>query len=253
VLYTGRCAAALGAEVTLLTRVPSGFDHTAFGDVTVIALPATSAPRYVNRYDDTGARTQLLIESGEPLPAAMITAHLPASPDVLVLAPAFHELDALPATAARVVAVELQGLLRTTDANDRVIPRRPAWEAVAPFIQAGVLAFSSIEDTPDAEALGRRIARAGGIALVTHGAAGATCFHAGGEETRPSPPARMIDPTGAGDCFAAAFVVRYAESDDLSEAFSFALAAGALAVEGAGLRGIPSRAAVEARLAQVAA
>jgi sugar/nucleoside kinase (ribokinase family) len=50
-----------------------------------------------------------------------------------------------------------------------------------------------------------------------------------------------------------AFVVRMLETRDLRESCHFALAAGSLAVEGVGIAGIPSRAAVEARLERVVA
>jgi sugar/nucleoside kinase (ribokinase family) len=62
-----------------------------------------------------------------------------------------------------------------------------------------------------------------------------------------------VDPTGAGDCFATAFAVRYAETESFAEAGWFAAAAGALAVEGYGLAGVPTRAAIEQRMKQVAA
>ena len=77
---------------------------------------------------------------------------------------------------------------------------------------------------------------------------------AGSEErTFAAAPARAVDPTGAGDCFAMAFVVRMVETNDLVNSCRFALAAGALATEGVGIAGIPSRKAVEDRLQGVAA
>ncbi|MCK9521175.1 MAG: PfkB family carbohydrate kinase, partial [Dehalococcoidia bacterium] len=69
----------------------------------------------------------------------------------------------------------------------------------------------------------------------------------------PAFAAEPVEPTGAGDCFATAFTVRFAETGDIDEASRFALAAGALAVEAHGLAAIPSRAAIEARLRKVAA
>ena len=62
-----------------------------------------------------------------------------------------------------------------------------------------------------------------------------------------------MDPTGAGDCFSMAFIVRMVETGDMDEACRFALAAGSLAVESSGIATIPTRAAVEARLQGVAA
>jgi ribokinase len=67
----------------------------------------------------------------------------------------------------------------------------------------------------------------------------------------PASAARVVDPTGAGDAFVAAFAVRLAEGADPVAAASFANAAGACAVEVAGAQpSLPTRAVVEARLAR---
>jgi len=69
-------------------------------------------------------------------------------------------------------------------------------------------------------------------------------------ESIPAFPATEIDPTGAGDAFVAALAVALHEGADLVEAARFGAAAGACAVEVAGAEpSLPTRAAVEARLA----
>jgi sugar/nucleoside kinase (ribokinase family) len=57
-----------------------------------------------------------------------------------------------------------------------------------------------------------------------------------------------VDLTGAGDVFAAAFFVRYAEIDNPSEAARFAHAAAACAIEGQGTSAIADRRTVEGRM-----
>ena len=64
---------------------------------------------------------------------------------------------------------------------------------------------------------------------------------------------QAVDPTGAGDVFAAAFMVRLHESGDAVEAGRFATAAAALAVQGRGIEAIGNRAAIESLLRQEAA
>ena len=57
---------------------------------------------------------------------------------------------------------------------------------------------------------------------------------------------RVVDPTGAGDVWAAAFSIRYAETGDAEESGRFASAAAAICVGRPGLEGVPqSRAEVE--------
>ena len=59
---------------------------------------------------------------------------------------------------------------------------------------------------------------------------------------------REIDATGAGDVFAAAFLVRQRETGDNRLAAEFATAAAALAVQATGTAGIGGRKAIEALL-----
>jgi sugar/nucleoside kinase (ribokinase family) len=234
-----------------VTTLAPSYDRSSLEGLRVVSKAAARHPRYENRYDAAGARTQLLRCEGEPLRFA--AGDVPAPVDVLIVAPAYHELAAPPACDARVVAVLLQGLLRTRAADGRVSPHPEAWAQVAPFARPGAFAFLSDEDTAAPGELAATLASAGVRAFVTHGARGATLFEPDGTRAFAALTADVVEPTGAGDCFATAFIVRFAETGDIGEAVQFALAAGALAVEARGLAAIPSRAAIEARLRKVAA
>jgi len=242
---------ALGADVTLVTGMEHGYPEEVLQGLRVVSCMVDSLPRYANRYDAAGARTQLLLAEGTALSPVLHERVAPC--DLLFLAPAYHEIGQWPQIEARFRAVSLQGLLRATGANGKVVHRPGAWRAVQRLVEPGALCFFSDEDTADADGLARRIAAAGATALLTHGPSGAARYFGTSKEERPAVVATPVDPTGAGDCFAMAYAVRFAEMEDTDAAFSFALAAGALAVEGAGVSGIPSRAAIEKRLAKVAA
>ena len=56
-----------------------------------------------------------------------------------------------------------------------------------------------------------------------------------------------MDPTGAGDVFAAAYLVRYRETSDALESARFASCAASFCVEAQGTEGIPTRAQMEER------
>ncbi len=249
-LYSARMALALGARVTLVSRITPSFERSALVGVEVLAQPAVVAARYANSYTSSGERTQLLLAPGEPLDLSAAMA-IPA--DAFVLAPAFHECEALPEVAPPVVAVSLQGPLRAVDKFGHVSPHPDPLGQASPFIREGMYAFFSEEDTHQPELLGRAIASQGATAIVTRGYRGAVLFQGKATKTLAAIPATAVDPTGAGDCFSTAFIVRLVETEDLDEACRFALAAGALAVEGHGIEAIPTRSHVEARLAKVAA
>lgn len=254
-LYAARCAAALGARVTLVTRLEGGYDTTALAAVDVIGLPAERTPRYANTYGDHGDRTQLLLDEGEPLDELPV---VKGSIDAVILAPAFHEFGEGATAAwecyrAPVRSISLQGILRTVRADRRVVSVSDPLAAVAGMAPEGTHAFFSDEDTADPQALARALSAAGCTAIVTRGHRGATVYRGSAVEHFPALPANPVDPTGAGDCFAAAFTVRLAETGSTAEAITWALAAGAIAVEGAGLAGIPRREAIERRIARDAA
>ena len=61
-------------------------------------------------------------------------------------------------------------------------------------------------------------------------------------------PARPVDATGAGDVFAAAFLLHYAENRDPTAACRYANAAAACSIEHVGASSIPTRRQIESRL-----
>lgn len=249
-LYAARMAANLGANVKLITRVSTGYDRTVFEGIEVHALPAETACRYSNRYDETGARTQLLLAAGGPIGPEEIDWD---GAEALVLAPAYQEFGAAPRPGPELRAVMLQGALRAVD-GQRVIPARDPEGQARALVTPGSFAFLSEEDTADADGLARTLAADGANVFVTRAQHGASLFRDGSRvDLGAVATAGVVDPTGAGDCFAMAFVVRMVETGDIGVACRFALAAGSLAVEGPGIAGIPGRAAIERRLGAEAA
>ncbi len=243
-LYAARMAKALGANVTLVTGKPARYPAAALAGLEVVASPVAAACQYANTYDPEGNRTQLLLAPGEPLEISWRPRQLV---DALIVAPAYHELAGLPPFDTRVTMVSLQGPLRDIDGDGRVVATPDPAAAVAPFIEPGAFASFSDEDTADPEALARHLAAGRMTVAVTRGHRGATLFEGAYRRHVDALAADSIDPTGAGDCFATAWAVRFAETGDLAEACTFALAAGALATEKPGLAGVPPRSDVEAR------
>ncbi|MCS7295743.1 MAG: PfkB family carbohydrate kinase [Chloroflexota bacterium] len=251
-LYAATAARRLGARVRLVTVLAPDYPRWALEGLEVVALPGERTPRYANTYDAEGRRQQRLLDPGAPLvpPREAL-----AGAAVAILAPAYRELGAPPEGLGEgvVAGVSLQGLLRDTAADGTVISRADPDAAVAPFVREGWFLFLSEEDTPEALIFARRLARRGAVVFVTHGWRGAARVDALATRTFPAIPARrVVDPTGAGDCFAAAFLVTYARTRDEGTAIRAALAAGSLAVEGVGLAGVPDAAALERRLQEAA-
>ncbi len=245
-------AQALGARVTLVTSVHPGYDRSVFRDLDVREVPAERSPRYSNTYDAEGNRTQLLLDEGATLDEFAWHSMPPC--DVFILAPAYHEFSTHPRADARVRAVSLQGALRGRDSENRVVRRTRPFSHASELAPPGSYAFLSDEDTRYPGALAKRLALSGVHVLITRGHRGAKRYSGTAIDRFPAIPAQHLgDPTGAGDCFAASFAIRLAETGDEERAMHFALAAGSLAVEGPGLDGIPTREAIERRVHKEAA
>ncbi len=86
---------------------------------------------------------------------------------------------------------------------------------------------------------------------VTRGSRGATVYSEGQEhEIAAIKPPAVVDTTGAGDVWSAAFTIRYNETRSIPESGCFAAAAAAICVSRTGLRGVPeSRQEVDELLA----
>ncbi len=206
-------------------------------------------PRYANTYDSRGGRTQFLIAEGSPL-RLVPHIHPDEVPDIAFIAPAFHEFPRAPVRfKGSIVGVSLQGPLRALTGRQRIIHHSHPFVVAEKFVRPGWIGFFSEEDTAAPDALAEYIASLGAVAVLTRGYNGATLFDSDGSQDHwDAIPARLVDPTGAGDCFASAFLFRLAETEDLAEAMDFAIAAGALAVEGRGLDGIATREDIEGRM-----
>jgi sugar/nucleoside kinase (ribokinase family) len=91
------------------------------------------------------------------------------------------------------------------------------------------------------------------LVVLTRGANGFTVFGDAGCHDFEAPTAQEVDPTGAGDVFAAAFLVRWRETGgDLEATARFAATAAALSTEAEGFDGVATRERIEAAMAGVA-
>lgn len=249
-LYAAVTAARLGYRAAIYTAASPGLDLTllrqAADGVEVECRPAQSDTTFSNRYQG-GRRRQFLFARAAELTPQGLPAPWRTAPLVL-LGPVAQELA--PSWAGffprSTVAACLQGWLRTWDRDGRV--RFAPWQEAARWLPAFAAAFLSTEDVPGRRSLAEAYAAHCPLLILTEGARGATLYEHGRPQQIAAFPVPEIDPTGAGDVFAAAFLLRLAEGADLPAAARFAAATAALSVTGAGIAAIPDRAAVEALL-----
>jgi sugar/nucleoside kinase (ribokinase family) len=169
-------------------------------------------------------------------------------PPIVHLAPLAREVDAHFAVLFpdSLVCVTPQGWMRQWDETKRV--RMRPWEEandILPHVDVVVL---SEEDLNGDTSLIYDYACKAKIALMTQGARGCMVFTCGEERHISGFPVSEVDPTGAGDVFAAAFMVRYQETQDPIQAARFANATASFCVHAPGVTGIPTRVQVEERM-----
>ncbi len=250
-LYASAQARALGLSTGVVTACGSDIEPTfelSGVEWHVVLSPETTT--FENTYVD-GVRTQRLPAHGRELTLEDIpTAWFDAA--IVLLTPVFHDVaPSLPrqlVQPGRIVGLGAQGWLRRLD-GDRVlsgvVEPRPEW-------LYGDVVFVSDEDVSDPEAVSVWREQVP-VVVLTLGRRGCIVWDHSGRHELPALYSQEVGPTGAGDVFAAAFLVRYHETHDALTSARFAAAAAALKVRSAGLQGIAGRAQIEALLTNNAA
>lgn len=247
--YMGTTVRNLGRKTGIVTRLAPDFViPDVLHDIQVHRIPAAQTTTFHNIYKN-GHRTQFLLARADDLQPEDVPPEWLQAP-IVHLGPLAREVDARFAKMFphALVGVTPQGWMREWDATHRV--RSRCWEEapdILPYVDVLVLSEEDLNGKCDKMVEYARLAR---IAVMTQGAKGCVVFADGIEKHVPGFPAREIDPTGAGDVFAGAFLVRLSEISDPFEAARFANATASFCVEGPGVTTIPTRAQVEERLAR---
>jgi len=246
VLYAGLLAHRQGLRVGLLTSHGPDFPPGVLPpEIEVVNVPAPATTRFALRYGP-GGRTLELRARAAPLTPAALPSHFAAAP-LAYLAPVADEVA--PAFAAAfpegAVGAGAQGWCREWDAQGRV--RMRPWPDPAPVLGHLQALFLSSDDVTGWEEQALALYQHVPLGALTLAARGAVLFVNGERYPVGPAPAVEVEPTGAGDVFAAAFLIRYNATGDPHEAAAFAAVAGALTVEGEGIAGVPSREALARR------
>jgi 1D-myo-inositol 3-kinase len=230
--YAARAYLALGARVRIATAAGADFPAEALAGAEVDLAPAPRTTSFTNAYGAGGAREQRVHAVAPPLdPARLPAAWLDA--DVLHLAPVVAEIQVarwLAAPRARIVGLGVQGCVRAIEPDGRVV--QPRWDFAAADLRGLGAAFVGEDDVAGQGDLPLRLAAAVPLVAFTHGERGCELL-AGGRAARVGVyPTTAVEPTGAGDVFAAGMLLALAEGADPVEAARLGAAAASVVVEG---------------------
>lgn len=242
--YCASAAGALGCRAGIVTSAALEDDWTGvLPDVAVRQIVAPATTVFENVYTAEGRTQTIHAVAGRLSPE-----HVPASwrrAPIVHLGPIADEVD--PALINlfndSVVGVGPQGWMRRWDERGRV--RQVPWATAAEVLPLAAVTFVSLEDLADRAILReyRQLAR---VLVVTAGAEGCTVFCRGEQRAFPAPVVEVKDATGAGDIFAAAYLVRFHQTNgNLWDAAVFANQVAAASVSE---RGLPAKLHVIRRL-----
>ncbi len=230
-------AARLGSVVTLLTAV--GEDTFGDGALALWAEEAVDSSAVLRVPLPTMTAAILVERSGDNRIVIVPGALSALSPEhVDAFAPQIETADVLLVQLEIPLAAALRALevARTAGVRSILNPAPAPPRPIAPVAE-----YLTPNETEAPAVAGAR-----GTLVLTLGERGARI----GDENVPAFPARVVDTTGAGDAFSAAFAVALAEGGSDLGAGRWGCAAGAHMVEHDGVvPGLPTRAQLEERLA----
>lgn len=245
-LYAGLFAHQQGLRVGLLTSYGPDFPFDVLPpDLDVVAVPAAETTRFALHYTPAGRRLVLRARAARLTPE-----HVPprfAAASIAYLCPVADEVapELVHAFPEAAVGVGAQGWCRVWD-RDGTVRMRP-WPNPEVVLSRAQALFLSSDDVAGWEAQALELYQRVPLGALTFAEKGAALFVNGERHIVPPVPAVEVEPTGAGDVFAAALLIRYNATGDAWEAAAYAAAAGALTVEGPGIAGIPTAEQLAAR------
>jgi 1D-myo-inositol 3-kinase len=229
----------------------TGLPGTPLAGVPVHLMPSPVTTTFTNIYTERG-RIQVIQAVADPVTPDGLPPEWTHVPVVLLgsiareIPPSWAEMF-----PKSLLAIAPQGLMRRWDAAGHVFPAR--WEDAGPLLQRADAVILSREDVGDDDAYIADLAAQTRLLVVTDGWHGETVYQ-NQKVIRIAPrAAHEVDPTGAGDVFATAFLVRLAETGDPVVAARFAGVVASISIEAPGMDAIPRRAEVENWLAADAA
>ncbi len=230
--YGLNLANQLNIPSTLLTSTSTDFDHSIFGKVDIINIATDQTTKFHNQETVTGRKQIIESVATTLLPLALKgkyqdikMAHLcPIAQEVDISFLDYFSTDTI-------ICLSPQGWLRKWDDNGRV--SHIEFKDFYLWKRANIVVLSQEEigdNNPNS------IAENFDYFILTKGGEGAVLFHDRKTYEFPVYPVeKVVDTTGAGDVFAAAFLFKLVETNDAILAMRFASWCAACCVEAEGV------------------
>ena len=249
VSYSASAAAALGLRVGIITVAPQEMDLSSLASIPLLRIPSQQATTFENIETPQG-RIQYLHHRAPTIKAHMIPPEWKHA-SIVHFAPVAYEIDPPLADlfAGRFLCITPQGCMRAVDKQKRVHYRD--WTEADAFLPKMNAAVLSVEDIAYDEIRIQRLHQQIQILVVTEGEKGARVYWNNDVRHFPAPSVKVVDPTGAGDIFAAVFFARLHATQNAWLAGEQAVRLASLSVTRRGIDGIPTFAEVQTAVTEI--
>ncbi|MBN1642576.1 MAG: ribokinase [Anaerolineae bacterium] len=241
--FSALTARALGLRAAIITSNGPDMDLDRLpADVLIELRPCAQSTTFQNLYRN-GHRQQHIGSQAALLRPLDVPPGWRAPP-VVHLGPVAREVDLglVDAFPGSLLGITPQGWMRTWNRDGIVQPT--TWDPPDALLARADVVILSREDVGDDMDRVMHYAERTRLLVLTAGWKGATVYHGGSTRAIAAPKVAEVDPTGAGDIFAAAMLVALHRSGDPYLVASFANCVAAHSVERSGIDSIPTPAEV---------
>ena len=239
-VYSGVLAHRMGLKVAIYTSGASNLALDILDGIEIIDQPGPGTTTFINEYTPSG-RIQRLLDRAEELDPSQIPSRWKDA-RIIHLAPVAREVPF--STSLQFpegfLGYSLQGWMREWDGEGRISPSPlPELDPPAREFSVGIL---SLEDLGNDRSGLDRIQDQFPNLVLTLGSQGVEVYSGGRTQAVPAPPTPETDPTGAGDIFAAAFMIFWQiKGMAIEESARLANALAAASIRQSGIDGIPGK------------
>ncbi len=249
VTFSGLTALAFDLRVGIITAAPKAMDLSGLERIGISINDSTEATTFENIQTPHG-RIQVLHSKASDISAVDIP---PAwnNPAIVHLAPLCRELDAeiINAFPNSFIGVTPQGWMRSWDQSGRVVYGE--WMNSDLIIEKASAVILSVEDVHHDENRIEELIPKTRVLVITEGASGARIYWNGDVRRVNAPAVTMVEPTGAGDIFAATFFIRLQQTRDPWEAARCAVRIASNSVTRIRLNGVPTLEEAKAVISEI--
>ena len=247
--YSTVTARNLGLGTHAVTSVAEDFNrkNPVLDRINVTYHDSIETTIFDNQYDQYGKRRQMILGIGDKLQPSHIPIEL-QNTDIVYLCPIADEVDPELVRCFKhsLIGVTPQGWMRQWGSSRQVRPKR--WDTAEKILShTDILVLSDEDILANPKDLDKYIQWTK-IVVLTRGKNGAVLYENGQVIESSSYSVKEVDPTGAGDVFAAAFLINYYDTGSSVSALNFAHCVASFAVEGRGLTAIPTLEQVKNRI-----